>query len=138
VASDQALAARIEGEGLEWFVDHWAAIPLFASQAALPAAERAALRERRLRGSAQGYANSLRGMGAGRQPSLWERLPELAMPALLVTGELDVKYMALGGRAAALMPNARHAIVRGAGHAVHLEQPEAFADLVVGFLSGAL
>jgi 2-succinyl-6-hydroxy-2,4-cyclohexadiene-1-carboxylate synthase len=137
VASDEALAARIEAEGLEWFVDHWAGIPLFASQAALPEQQRAALRERRLRGSATGYANSLRGMGAGRQPSLWNRLPELAMPALLVSGELDVKYLAIGERAAALLPAARHAIVREAGHAVHLEQPEAFADLVVGFLSGA-
>jgi 2-succinyl-6-hydroxy-2,4-cyclohexadiene-1-carboxylate synthase len=137
VASDEALAARIEGEGLEWFVDHWAAIPLFASQAELPAAERAALRERRLGGSATGYANSLRGMGAGRQPSLWGRLPELSMPALLVSGEIDIKYMAIAERAAAVLPAGRHAIVRGAGHTVHLEQPEAFADLVVGFLSGA-
>ncbi len=137
-ASDDALAARIERDGLEWFVDHWAALPLFASQAALPAAERAALRERRLRGTALGYANSLRGMGAGRQSSLWDRLPELTMPALLISGELDVKYVAIGERAAALLPAARHAIVRGAGHTVHLEQPEAFADLVVGFLSGAL
>src|SRR5690606_35060340 len=114
-----------ERDGLEWFVDHWAALPLFASQAALPAAERAALRERRLRGTALGYANSLRGMGAGRQSSLWDRLPELTMPALLISGELDVKYVAIGERAAALLPAARHAIVRGAGHTVHLEQPEA-------------
>jgi 2-succinyl-6-hydroxy-2,4-cyclohexadiene-1-carboxylate synthase len=137
VASDEELAARIEREGLEWFVEHWAAIPLFASQAALHHEERAALRERRLGGTARGYANSLRGMGAGRQPSLWARLPELTMPALLVSGELDVKYLAIAERAAALLPAGRHAIVRDAGHTVHLEQPEAFADLVVGFLSGA-
>lgn len=133
-ASDDALADRIEAEGLAWFVDHWAAIPLFASQAALPAEARAALRERRLRGSARGYANSLRGMGAGRQAPLWAQLPALATPALLISGELDVKYLASNERAAALLPAARHAIVRGAGHAVHLERPEAFAELVVGYL----
>ncbi|HMQ30483.1 MAG TPA: 2-succinyl-6-hydroxy-2,4-cyclohexadiene-1-carboxylate synthase [Chloroflexaceae bacterium] len=135
-ASDDALADRIEREGLDWFVDHWAAIPLFASQAALPAEERAALRERRLRGGARGYANSLRGMGVGRQASLWERLPALAMPTLLISGELDVKYLKLNGELAALLPGAQHAIVRGAGHTVHLEQREAFAQLVVGFLEG--
>lgn len=133
-ASDDALAARVEAEGLAWFVDHWASIPLFASQASLPAGVRAALRERRLRGSATGYANSLRGMGAGRQSSLWERLPELGRPALLVSGELDVKYVAINTRMAELLPAARHALIRGAGHAVHLEQPAAFAQLVIGFL----
>lgn len=136
-AADDALADRIEAEGLDWFVDHWAAIPLFASQAALPAETRAALRERRLRGTARGYANSLRGMGAGRQEPLWARLPGLVMPMLLVSGELDVKYLASNERAAALLPATSHAIVRGAGHTVHLEQPEAFAQLVVGFLSAA-
>lgn len=135
-ADDEALAGRIEREGLQWFVDHWASIPLFASQAALPVEARAALRERRLRGSVTGYANSLRSMGAGRQASLWERLPELAMPTLLISGELDVKYVTLNSRMAGLLPNARHAIVRGAGHTVHLEQREAFAQLVVGFLEG--
>ncbi|MFQ3663798.1 MAG: 2-succinyl-6-hydroxy-2,4-cyclohexadiene-1-carboxylate synthase [Chloroflexaceae bacterium] len=116
-AADDALAARIEQEGLEWFVDHWASLPLFASQARLPAATRAALRERRLRGSAAGYAASLRGMGAGRQRSLWAELPALRIPALIISGELDEKYVAIGARVAAAMPLARQAIVPGAGHA---------------------
>ncbi len=135
-AADAALAARIEGEGLEWFVDHWASLPLFASQARLPEAARAALRARRLRGSATGYANSLRGMGAGRQRSLWADLPALAMPALIISGELDATYVAIGARMAAAMPLARQAIVPGAGHTVHLERPEAFRELVVGYIRG--
>jgi len=138
VASDNALAARIEAEGLAWFVEHWASMPLFASQAALPAEQRAALRERRLRGCAQSYANSLRGMGAGRQAPLWERLPTLHIPTLLISGELDVKYVELGQRMAALLPNARHQSIRSAGHAAHLERPEAFAELVVGYIQTTL
>lgn len=133
-ASDDALADRIEARGLEWFVEHWASIPLFASQASLPAAERAALRERRLRGSTTGYANSLRGMGAGRQSSLWARLPRVGMPVLLVSGEIDIKYVAINERMAGLLPDARHIVVAGAGHTVHLERRQAFAQLVVGFL----
>lgn len=132
--ADDALAARIEREGLAWFVDYWASIPLFASQAALPADVRAALRERRLGGSARGYANSLRGIGAGRQASLWGRLSELDMPILLISGEIDIKYDELNRAMAALLPRARHAVVAGAGHTVHLERPRAFAELVVGFL----
>ncbi|NTU85703.1 MAG: 2-succinyl-6-hydroxy-2,4-cyclohexadiene-1-carboxylate synthase, partial [Chloroflexales bacterium] len=118
-----------------WFVDHWAAIPLFASQAGLPAEARAALRERRLRGSAVGYANSLRGMGAGRQPSLWDRLPALEATALLVSGEIDIKYVAIHSQMAGLLAGGRQISVPGAGHTVHLERREVFAQLVVGFLS---
>ncbi|GAB4423493.1 MAG: 2-succinyl-6-hydroxy-2,4-cyclohexadiene-1-carboxy late synthase [Chloroflexi bacterium OHK40] len=132
-AADDALADQIEARGLEWFVDHWAALPLFASQESMLPEARAALRARRLRGSARGYANSLRGMGAGRQAPLWARLPELAIPTLLISGELDAKYVAIGAEMAARMPAARHAILPGAGHAAHLERPEAFAQLVVGY-----
>ena len=35
---------------------------------------------------------------------------------------------------AALLPNARHQLMRSAGHAAHLERPEAFAELVVGYI----
>lgn len=133
-AADDALAGRIEAEGVGWFADHWGGIPLFASQAALPGEARAALRERRLRNSAAGLAGSLRGMGTGRQGSLWHRLGELAMPALLITGELDGKFAAINKEMAALMPGAHHTAVPGAGHAIHLERPRDFADLVVGFL----
>ncbi|MGQ9926399.1 MAG: 2-succinyl-6-hydroxy-2,4-cyclohexadiene-1-carboxylate synthase [Chloroflexaceae bacterium] len=134
-AADVALAAHIEGEGLEWFVDYWTGLPLFASQARLPEAARAALRARRLRGSATGYANSLRGMGVGRQRSLWADLPRLTMPALIISGELDTTYVAIGARMAAAMPLACQAIVPGAGHTVHLERPEAFRELVVGYMT---
>ncbi|RRR75058.1 MAG: 2-succinyl-6-hydroxy-2,4-cyclohexadiene-1-carboxylate synthase [Candidatus Viridilinea halotolerans] len=134
ISSDNALAAQIEQQGLVWFVDHWAAIPLFASQAALPAATRAELRARRLRGTPHGYANSLRGMGTGQQASLWDHLPALTMPTLLLSGQLDVKFMAINARMATLLPHARHVIVPQAGHAIHLEQPAAFAELVCSFL----
>jgi 2-succinyl-6-hydroxy-2,4-cyclohexadiene-1-carboxylate synthase len=35
---------------------------------------------------------------------------------------------------AALLPNTRHIVVPAAGHTVHLEQPERFAELVLSFL----
>jgi 2-succinyl-6-hydroxy-2,4-cyclohexadiene-1-carboxylate synthase len=134
-AADDALADRIEAEGLTWFVDHWATLPLFASQSKLAPETRAELRARRLRGTPRGYANSLRGMGIGRQTSLWDRLPDLHTPTLLISGELDVKFQAINAQMAALLPKATHVSVPDAGHTVHLEQPEAFNELVVRFLS---
>jgi 2-succinyl-6-hydroxy-2,4-cyclohexadiene-1-carboxylate synthase len=130
VAADRALAERIERDGVAAFVDEWEAIPLFATQRALAADVRARLREQRLRNSARGLANSLRGMGAGAQAALHARLRELPMPVQLIAGALDTKYVAIAHEMATSIGRARVRVVEGAGHAVHLEQPEAFARAV--------
>lgn len=134
-AEDNQLAAWIETHGVDAFARRWAAHPLFATQGALPPARRERqARERRMH-SAVGLANSLRGMGTGAQASLRDRLGELKMPVLLIAGEYDEKFTALAREMAALIPRAQLAIVPGAGHNVHLEQPQAFAERVSAFLA---
>ena len=137
VRADGALADDVERDGIAAFVARWERIPLFASQAALPAAARERLRAQRLRSSPTGLANSLRGMGTGAMTPAWDRLGALRVPVLLVAGALDAKYLALGRRMAAAVPGARLEVVEGAGHAVHLERPDRFAALVGGFLAAA-
>lgn len=135
-AADAALAEAIERDGVPAFVDRWEQLPLWASQAALPRSTRAALRAQRLRNDARGLANSLRGAGAGAAPSVAHRLHELHMPALIVAGELDPKYVAIGQALAAALPHAQLLRVPEAGHAVHVERPERFAGAVLDFLNG--
>ena len=136
-SSDEALAGRIERDGVEAFVDEWEQVPLFASQRALPAEARAAVRATRLAQRAQGLANSLRGMGAGAQAPLHERLPSIAAPALLMAGSLDTKYVAIAREMARTLPDATIEVIEGAGHAAHLERPEAFVQVVRDFLRRA-
>jgi len=133
-AADAALATRIEQDGVDKFVDYWEAIPLFATQRGLPAPVRDRLRRQRLRNSATGLANSLRGMGTGTQEPLWDRLGTIMLPALLVAGALDEKFCVIGCAMAAAMPRADLAVVPGAGHTTHVEQPAEFDQLVTGFL----
>jgi 2-succinyl-6-hydroxy-2,4-cyclohexadiene-1-carboxylate synthase len=129
-AADGALAARIEREGVAAFLDRWLAGPLFAT---LPA--EAAGRAERLANTAPGLASALRELGTGAQEPLWDRLPTLRPPVLLVAGELDAKFAAIAGQmAAAVGPRARVALVPEAGHAVHLERPAELAALVEDFL----
>lgn len=138
VAADRALAESIERDGLEAFVDRWEALPMWATQAALPDTVRQQLRAQRLRNSTSGLANSLRGMGAGTQEAVLGRLGELSMPVLLIAGEHDAKYRQIARDMRDRIPNAQINIVEGAGHAVHLERPGAFAPLVKEFLTTCL
>lgn len=137
VAADEALARRILADGVERFVDEWMALPLFASQRRRLGPEAlAAARAQRLRGRAKGLAGSLRGMGTGAMPPLHAALPRLAMPVLLVVGGEDAKFRDIAVEMAATIPDAEVAIVAEAGHAAHLEQPAAFAEVLRGFLHG--
>ena len=137
VRGDEALADRIERGGVEAFADEWERVPLFATQLALPAETRAAVRAVRVSHAARGLANSLRGMGAGAQEPLHGRLRALRAPTLLLAGELDAKYAALAAEMARTMPNATMSLIAGAGHAAHLERPEAFLRPLREFLRRA-
>lgn len=134
VAADEALAGAIERDGLDVFVERWERLPLFASQATLLAEIHARQHEQRMRNNPHGLANSLRGMGAGQQSSLWDHLPQIDAPTLLIAGELDQKYCAIAEKMAQALPNAQNVTVPNAGHTVHLEQPDIFATTVLEFL----
>jgi 2-succinyl-6-hydroxy-2,4-cyclohexadiene-1-carboxylate synthase len=131
--SDNALAERIEREGIEAFVNYWEQLPLFASQNALPPDKRAALHRQRLQNNPQGLANSLRGVGTGVQPALHEKLPELTIPVFLITGELDNKFCSIAQQMQLSLPHAQWRVASEAGHTVHLEQPGTFVKLVRDF-----
>jgi 2-succinyl-6-hydroxy-2,4-cyclohexadiene-1-carboxylate synthase len=128
--SDEALATRVEEEGVEAFVRWWLTLPLFAT---LP--PEAAAIDSRTGGSAAGLASSLRLAGAGAQQPLWDRLGEITAPALIIAGGLDGPYCDRGRRlAGALGGPTEIEIIDGAGHACHLERPGAVAGALTGWL----
>lgn len=133
VLSDKALADRIERDGIEAFVDYWEQIPLFSSQNRLSRSLRDQVRAGRLANKPIGLANSLRGMGTGTQPSLWERLPDLTVPVLLLTGEFDAKFRQIATEMQSLLPNRTHRVIANSGHAIHLEAAESYLDAVRTF-----
>lgn len=126
-ANDDELAEGLERAGLEPFVKWWGGQSLFAGQS--PEVSAAARRDRQ-RNTAAGLAASLRGMGTGAMVSVWDRLGELTMPVTVVVGERDAKFRAIGERLERELPAARLVVIPGAGHAVHLEAPEAVAAAI--------
>jgi len=133
-AADAGLAARLERDGLPRFVKQWLAQPLFHTQERLPAALRASEHERRLANDTRSLAACLCGLGTGSQPSLWTQLPGLCTPTLLLAGELDAKFRGIAQQMTRGWPSAERAVVSGAGHAAHLEAPDAYLAAALPFL----
>ncbi len=132
IAADDALAAQIESKGIEWFVDYWNNRPLFATQKyRLSNKQQAELRAHRLACHPEGLANSLRGIGAGAVEPISSRLQELAMPCALIVGADDTKFTAIAHQMAAHIPRAEICVIPDAGHATHLEAPNATATAII-------
>ncbi|WP_342558731.1 2-succinyl-6-hydroxy-2,4-cyclohexadiene-1-carboxylate synthase [Metasolibacillus sp. FSL K6-0083] len=128
--ADNQLANEIEQSGLVAFVDKWENIPLFQSQKRLPKTVQQAVREERLQQSEKGLANSLRGMGTGVMPQLWDKLKALEMPITLITGELDTKFVGIAVQMKAHLAKVKHRTIKDVGHAIHVENPAEFATIV--------
>jgi 2-succinyl-6-hydroxy-2,4-cyclohexadiene-1-carboxylate synthase len=132
-ARDDELAARLEREGVEVFVDRWLQLPMFQT---LP--PDAAERSDRLSNTAAGLAASLRRAGTGTQEPLWDRLASLRMPVLVIAGALDTTYVDHARRLAdGIGDNATLMVLEDAGHACHLERPVEFTELLTRFLAGS-
>ncbi len=120
-AADEVLAADLERDGLDVFLTRWLASPLFATLADAAAG----MDERRVN-SVAGLAASLRLCGTGTQEPLWERLAAIVCPVAIIAGSFDDKFRALGQQlAGSIGPNATFTSIGDAGHAAHLERPDA-------------
>jgi 2-succinyl-6-hydroxy-2,4-cyclohexadiene-1-carboxylate synthase len=127
---DEAVAAWIEHNSIEDVVGMWERQSVFATQSQQVVG---AQREGRLSFEPAELASLLRTYGQGVMPAVWDRLPELELPVLLLAGALDEKYVAAGERMASLLPNGAFAAVPAAGHAPQLEQPQAVAGEIDSF-----
>jgi len=134
---DDALAERIERDGVESFVDYWSSLPLFAGLERRGPAYVSEVRAERLQNHAAGLACSLRGMGAGVMEPVWDELSHVTFPCTFVAGQLDHGYVASARTLAATVRNGRAEVVLRAGHAVHQERPDAFARVLANHLAAA-
>jgi 2-succinyl-6-hydroxy-2,4-cyclohexadiene-1-carboxylate synthase len=135
--ADEALAERIEREGLERFVDSWEALPMFAGVARRGAGFSAWLHGLRLTNQAAGLAASLRGMGAGAMEPLWEPLGKIAIPSTFVAGDQDSAFIRFGRRLAESVDGSRLRIIVDSGHAAHFEKPDETASVLADHLGWA-
>jgi pimeloyl-ACP methyl ester carboxylesterase len=83
---------------------------------------------------ARGLALAARGMLTQRDARVIEVLPEIRVPSLVVVGADDTPFLAASDYMAAKIPGAEKVVIPAAGHAVNIDQPQAFIEAVLPFL----
>ena len=84
---------------------------------------------------ATGLARAARGMLTQRDARVIELLPDIKVPSLIVVGADDTPFLAASDYMAAKIPGAKKVVIPAAGHAVNIDQPQAFIDAVLPFLN---
>src|ERR1700682_1240254 len=85
---------------------------------------------------AHGLARAARGMLTQRDARVIESLPGIEVPSLVVVGADDAPFLAASDYMAAKIPGAKKAVIAAAGHAVNIDQPQAFIEAVLPFFAG--
>lgn len=134
VAWDDNNAAKIKGKGLTSFLDDWYEMPLFVSLKVIPELKGELRRQRALQ-NPDNMARVIRDLSPGRQPNLWERLPDLSSPTLVVAGLLDEKYARISQRMAKIIPDCNLSLIPACGHNAHREKPDLYLEFLQKWLN---
>jgi len=125
-------AVKLEEVGIERYLEGRRATAELLGQH--PDSEQArATREGVLASPVAGLARFARRV-AGPVPNLVDRLAELSLPALILVGEKDEAFQRASQVMAAKLPGGCRVELPGAGHALNLDEPEAFLGEVLRFL----
>lgn len=88
--------------------------------------------------NAQGLAHAARGMLTQKDSRVIDSLPSIRVPTLVLSGADDQPFLQSTDYMAAKIPGAEKVILKGAGHAANIDQPEAFNAAVRSFLERAI
>ena len=135
--ADEALAQRIERDGVESFVQQWESLPMCAGIKRRGHDFATWLHRLRAGNKAGGLAASLRGMGAGAMEPLWDELEAIDIPCTFIAGQDDVPFMRAAARLRKAVDRSRMRSVRDCGHSVLFEQPDTTASILADHLGWA-
>ncbi len=129
------LTRIIEKSDFAAFLSNWYNQPIFGYIKNHPEYDR--MVESRLQNNPQELDKSLRFMGTGCQPSLWEKLQFNTISMLLLVGESDKKFIYINTEMAKICEFAQVKIISNAGHNIHFENTLAFVENIKSFFSTA-
>jgi len=86
---------------------------------------------------ATGLIKAAKGMLTQRDAGVINSLPNINVPSLVVVGADDKPFLAAADYMAGKIKNAVKVVIPNAGHAVNIDQPQAFNAAVLAFLKDA-
>jgi 2-succinyl-6-hydroxy-2,4-cyclohexadiene-1-carboxylate synthase len=132
IRQDEELADRLARTDFSAFLKSWCSQQMFAGIES--DVERfATLLHRRMDNNPARIGAALRVMSIGRQPDLWGLWEKNRIPTLIICGERDEKYCAIGHEMAALCDASRLIITPGSGHNVHYMDSKNYAASLSAF-----
>ncbi len=134
IQKDNELAAFVEKNTMENFVDTWLNKEIFGTIKRFSNAKIKQIKEEKIKNTRSGLANSLRAFGTGTLTYPVEKMKKMNLPVLLLSGQLDSKFTKLNVEMNKLIPKSKHIVIKSAGHNIHLEEPKKFISAVNKFL----
>lgn len=83
----------------------------------------------------KGLAWAARNMLTQHNSRVIELLPDIKVPSIVIAGAEDEAFLAATDYMAIKIPGAEKVIIDKAGHAVNIDQPDAFNDALISFLA---
>ncbi|MCC5608076.1 2-succinyl-6-hydroxy-2,4-cyclohexadiene-1-carboxylate synthase [Nostoc sp. CHAB 5834] len=117
------------------FLSNWYNQPIFGYIKNHPEYDR--MIKSRLQNNPHELDKSLRFMGTGCQPSLWEKLQENKIPLLLLVGEYDKKFISINKEMDQICEFFQLEIISNAGHNIHFENTLGFVENIKDFFYAA-
>lgn len=113
------------------FLRAWYDNPLFGALGSIIET----LIKKKLENDPKKLQSSLRAFSVGNQPNLWDKLQELSVPTLYISGNEDEKYTKIGQELEGLSLKINREVIQNCAHITHLQNPEKFKSFVNTFLS---
>ena len=132
--SDLNLAQQLELIDFQHFLIKWYQQPIFQSLQNHKDLDK--LIEKRRENNPVELAKSLRNMGTGKQPSLWDKLSQNQIPLLLLVGESDHKFRSINEEMMSLSDITQLRIIPNSGHNIHWENMGEYVKSIIQFLRG--
>ncbi|MEO1377066.1 MAG: 2-succinyl-6-hydroxy-2,4-cyclohexadiene-1-carboxylate synthase [Cyanobacteria bacterium J06635_10] len=127
------LARSIQRDDFLKFLENWYHQPIFGNIKNHPRFEW--MLENRLQNNPLELAKSLRFMGTGVQPSLWDKLKDNQVPLLLLVGEKDLKFIDINQKMTQVNDLCQLQVIENAAHNIHLENTVVFVENIRDFFT---
>ena len=133
IAQDEKIAQTLETGNYEAFLSKWYSQSLFSGLADNENFNQ--LLQRREESDPKALAQSLRLLGTGKQPSLWQEISRSKIPILLIIGGEDIKFQSIANDMKKLNQFMQIQVIEKCSHNVHSQKPKEFANRIFKFFN---